>query len=219
MVMRILAYVLGATAVAGSLGSMVGCNAVLGINGASLEPVDDAGGPNDAGADVIELSCDHYCDVIMQNCTGANAEYLSRPICMQMCPAFDINSTVADTADDTLGCRLFHANGAANTPEMSCRFAGPLGGGHCGSDPCVPFCALDVQYCSFPKPIPYEGGTPDCEQSCGTYPYLVVDAGDTTTEGSNTLNCRLWHLETAFTSPDYGLAHCLHTALASMVCK
>jgi hypothetical protein len=207
-----------------------GCNAILGIGAATLEPGDsgvDTGG-NDAGdaGPPGQLTCDNYCNVIMQNCTGTNAEYLTNDICLAMCPAFEVNLTVADTMDNTLGCRLFHANLAASTPDVSCRFAGPLGGGHCGSDPCVPFCSLDVNYCSpsfepamYMNPSVYDGGVAGCEGACNTYPYLVVDAGDTTLEMSNTLNCRLWHLETAFRGPTYGMIHCLHTALVSDTCK
>jgi hypothetical protein len=214
------------------------CNAILGIGAATVESGDGGGGVDgggvdggdidggDTGAPPEQLTCDNYCNVVMQNCTGNNAEYLTRDICVAMCPAFDVNLTVADTADNTLGCRLFHANAAALTPDTSCRFAGPLGGGHCGGDPCVPFCSLDVNYCSpsfqpamYMNPLVYDGGVAGCEADCKTYPYLVVDAGDTTIEmGSNSLNCRLWHLETAYRGPAYGMIHCFHTALVSDTC-
>ncbi len=192
------------------------CNSLLGIGAATLESGDDGG---DAGTVPGELTCEHYCDVVMQNCTGPNAEYLSRPICVSMCPAFEINATAGDTADDSLGCRLFFASAAASTPVTSCRFAGPLGGGHCGSNPCAPFCALDVNYCASPLPVAYDGGTTDCEKDCKGYPYLVADAGDTTLESTDTLNCRLWHLETAFTSSKFGSFHCPHTAQVSSTCQ
>jgi hypothetical protein len=219
---------------AGGAEALAGCDAVLGIDAASLEPagVDsgaDAGGDDggadagaaDGGADTgapAELSCASYCDTIMKNCTGTNTEYLSAAICLSMCPTFDLSATIADTADDTLGCRIFEARAAATTPEVSCRFAGPLGGGHCGSTPCLPFCTLDVSYCAPPLPVAYEGGLPECTTECKTLPYNVVDAGDTTSETSNSLNCRLWHLETAFTSSDYGKMHCEHTGLVSATC-
>jgi hypothetical protein len=202
------------------LASAVACNGLLGIGPASLE--EDAG---DAGTPTGDLSCQHYCDLVLQNCTGANAEYLgqaAQQTCLAMCPAFEVSSRIADTADNSLGCRLFFASEAASTPGVSCRFAGPLGGGHCGSDPCVPFCALDVQYCAGPDlPVAYEGGVPECMNACKTqpgFPYLVVDAGDTTLDTTNTLNCRLWHLETAFSSPTAGKLHCMHTKAVSTTC-
>jgi len=185
------------------------------VSSGSSGGADGGGGETDGG----DLSCAHYCAVIMQNCTGANAEYLSSDVCAAMCPAFEVNDTIADTADDTLGCRIFHAMAAATTPDVSCRVAGPLGGGHCGNDPCEPFCTLDVQYCAPPNPVAYDGGASACDMMCRTYPYLVADAGDTTLEGTNTLNCRLWHLETAFRGPTYGAFHCPHTAQASETCN
>jgi serine/threonine-protein kinase len=163
-------------------------------------------------------TCDRYCDLVMKNCTGANAEYLSREICMKMCPAFEIGVTVGDTATGTLGCRLFHANAAESAPADHCRSAGPLGGRHCGKDPCEPFCALAVTYCAPPKAVPYPGGVPECQAACKSYPYLVGNAGDTTLESGNTLNCRLWHLETAYTSDDFGMFHCSHTKRVSSTC-
>jgi hypothetical protein len=163
-------------------------------------------------------ACDQYCDLVTKNCTGANAEYLSRDICMKMCPAFEIGVATADTGSGTLGCRMFHAAAAELAPAEHCRAAGPLGGRRCGKDPCEPFCALAVTYCTPPKSPPYPGGIADCKAACKGYPYLVADAGDTTLESGNTLNCRLWHLETAYTSDDFGLFHCGHTRKVSSTC-
>ncbi len=162
--------------------------------------------------------CDRYCDLVMKNCTGDNAEYLSRSICMKMCPAFEIGATSGDTAHATLGCRVYHANEAATAPAEHCRAAGPLGGRRCGKDPCEPFCTLAVTYCAPPKAVPYPGGIADCQAACKTFPYLVGDAGDTTFESGNTLNCRLWHLETAYTSDDFGMFHCPHAKRISSTC-
>jgi hypothetical protein len=47
---------------------------------------------------------------------------------------------------------------------------------------------------------------------------MVGDAGDTTLESGNTLNCRLWHLETAYTSDEFGTFHCPHTRRVSSTC-
>jgi len=69
------------------------------------------------------------------------------------------------------------------------------------------------------KPAPYDGGVPGCLSACATYPYLTVDAGDTTSEQGNTPNCRLWHLETAYTSDQFGKFHCPHPAQLSTTCN
>jgi hypothetical protein len=226
-VRSLLVRLLGPALAAGLLAGAVACNGLLGIGPASLE--EDAGGDagGDAGPSPGALTCDHYCDVVLQNCTGANAEYLgqmARQTCLAMCPAFEVSSAIADTADNSLGCRLFFANQAASTPDVSCRFAGPLGGGHCGNDPCTSFCALDVQYCSVQNgnlPVAYDGGLAECMGDCSGsngYPYLVVDAGDTTLDSKNTLNCRLWHLESAFAGHNEGIFHCPHTEKVSTTC-
>jgi serine/threonine-protein kinase len=170
------------------------------------------------GASAAPATCDRYCDLIMKNCAGSNAEYLSREICMKMCPAFEIGVAGGDTQSGTLGCRLFHASAAESAPADHCRAAGPLGGRHCGKDPCQPFCTLAVTYCAPPKPMPYKEGLSECEAACKNYRYLSVDAGDTTLESGNTLNCRLWHLETAYTSDDFGMFHCPHTKRISSTC-
>jgi hypothetical protein len=196
-------------------GALLGCNGLLGIGAASLESDEGGAGPTST----TQLTCASYCAVITQNCAGPNTEYLSQDICNSMCPAFELGGAIADTADDTLGCRTFFANQAASTPGTSCRMAGPLGGGHCGTNPCGPFCDQDVSYCKGDKPVPYEGGLPDCLASCSGYPYLTGDAGDTTSESGDTLNCRLWHLETANTSDSYGQLHCPHTAKVSVTCN
>jgi len=219
--MRIHVGCVRAGVLLGLSGAVLACNAILGIDAASLEPTEDAGTEAQADAGPAgQPTCAEYCDVISRNCTGANAEYLTSDVCVAMCPAFEVSVTAADTADDTLGCRMFFANAAATTPDVSCRFAGPLGGGHCGSDPCQPFCSLDVQYCAPPNPVAYDGGASACEDACKTYPYLVVDAGDTTLDSTNTLNCRLWHLETAFSGgATTATFHCPHTGQVSMTCK
>jgi len=209
--------VAGSAALALLVTNLLACNGLLGIGAASLE--EDAGGGGDAGSGeaATEFSCANYCSVIMQNCTGANAEYLSAAICNSMCPAFEQGTAIADTADDTLGCRLYFAEQAAQSPATSCRQAGPLGGNHCGSSPCGPFCDQDLGYCTGDKPNAY-ASVSGCVTACANYTYNTADAGDTTTESGNTLNCRLWHLETAYTSDAFGKFHCPHTAQVSTTC-
>lgn len=213
----------GVVALAACAAAVVACNGLLGIGPASVAS-DDGGATGQPSA-----TCQYYCDTIMQNCaTGTrNAEYLTPAICMSMCPAFDSNGTIQDSKDNTLDCRIFNAQKAAKDPELYCRFAGPLGGGHCGADPCQPFCTLDTSYCNGKcvqvngdnecPPVIYS--SPDvCEAACKqNFPYLL-DAGDTQLESTDTLNCRLWHLETAFVSPSNGEYHCPHTAVASATC-
>jgi hypothetical protein len=244
-------------AILGFLGSstvlavaLLGCNAVLGIGAATLDPEagkaaesgsgDDGAGGGDAGADGSvgrALSCDYYCRTVTQNCTGQNSEFEGTEdvgaICQTVCQAYDVGhaGTIAATDDDTLGCRIFYAEAALANPDLNCRFAGPLGGGRCGTDPCQLFCALALQYCSGPplpaqlctsnftdKCTPY-GTSADCLAACrgdGGYPYIRT--GSDLLDNTNTLNCRMYHLENAYGSAASQEFHCPHTAQVSMVC-
>jgi len=141
--------------------------------------------------------------------------------------------------EDTLGCRLWHAHKAGEDPSLPathCRHAGPLGSEACcathgaaGCDPrpCEAFCNLDVPYCSEDKNRSvYNNSALYCKDVCSGdagFPYGdlssfgtdggpsfdLVNENRTDWESGNTLNCRLWHLETAIAT---GISdHCLHT--------
>lgn len=202
--------VISCVLVVATAGAVLACNSVFGIDAADPEPTGDDGG-------TPTLDCQHYCDLVLKNCTGPNAEYLIADDCTKMCPVFDLGA-IGTTMTDTLGCRLTHAIAAAAQPDKECRLAGPLGGGGCG-DPCESFCSLDLAYCGMMnRPVAYEGGTPDCMNACAGYPYLS-DAGDTTLTSGNTLNCRLYHLESAYVSDMASFTHCPHTGVVSATCK
>jgi hypothetical protein len=227
-------------ALAGSMGAgtLAGCNTLLGISRATLEPDDagsDANAPADDGGATSDgadpLTCSNYCAVMMQNCSGPYLEYLSNDVCMKMCGYMTAGQfyplgTEPDNVD-TLGCRLWHAHTAATNPEVHCRHAGPLGSDLCGG-PCQPFCSLDWHYCTDDNAIAvYDGQVVGCESVCGTdggFPYLEGDSGDIVDpsgnmiEMGNTLNCRLWHLETGI-DEDMPEIHCPHTGLQSQTCQ
>ncbi len=202
-------------------GWSLACNALLGIDPATLDP--DAGATADGafatgGPDSSEpLNCSHYCAVITQNCQGANLEYLTQDICLSMCPIFELGTRIDDTGNDTLGCRLWHANSASTQPDFHCRHAGPTGGDRCGGL-CESFCNLDTTFCAGANAA-YEGGIGGCQGSCAAFPYVAgADAGDLTFDNGDTLNCRLWHLEAAF-APGAAAFHCPHTAVVSDKCN
>jgi len=132
----------------------------------------------------------------------------------------------------TLACRLWHAHAAGEMPpSIHCRHAGPLGSEACG-DPCAAFCGLDFSYCVDNNPIVPLSTQQQCMPAClgagapdaspdGGFFYadtegdLVDNSGNQINSG-NTLNCRLWHLETAIQEnmPD---PHCWHTLYPSEV--
>lgn len=227
--------VLGVAAGAAFVGALAGCNGVLGIGAASLEP--DEGGTSDGGTTeggpvVRGLTCDYYCQTIVQNCTGPYAEYVgsedAMALCQAMCPVLDqgTTNTIGPSNDDSLGCRIYYAEQAATDPATNCRNAGMLGGGVCGSDACQIFCELDVQYCATVNAVQY-ATVNDCISSCtgdAGFPYDVPPPGDAGCQGydlldcTNTVNCRFWHLQNAYGSSKNGLFHCPHTANPSPVC-
>lgn len=212
----ILAFVMIVTLVMFIIG-LPGCNSVLGYNEATVDPNLPAGG--EAGTTSQSLTCDSYCADIMKNCTGTQAEYLNADICKLMCSHFDVGLP-GDTMEDSLGCRSFHAAAAATNPVDHCKHAGPMGGGHCGSDPCVPFCALDAALCTG-SDQPYPGGELACRKACVNYTYHSGPTDEDISEGGgSTLNCRMWHLESAYdpSNPAAKTTHCPHTGQMSTTC-
>lgn len=223
VVRRVMAGAALVAAVSSALLGAVACNAVLGIGSATedqtLAPDKDA---SSADTGPTGTPCDRYCSSIMTNCTGGNQEYLSTEVCLAMCAHFE-PGLPDDTSQDSLSCRAYHATAAAGDPSFHCRHAGPLGGGTCGTEPCAPYCLLDFVLCgSLPTP-PFVGGENGCRSECiGKFNYLTAgDAGDITFESGNTLNCRLYHLESAYnpTSSSAVTTHCPHTGTVSATCQ
>jgi hypothetical protein len=208
-------------------GAAMGCNGVLGIDSATLDPAIGAdASSSDAGSDgAIAQTCAFYCATIAQNCTGLNQEYTDKETCLAMCVNFD-PGFATDTTQDSLGCRISHVVAAASDPDVNCRAAGPTGGGTCGADPCEAFCELDTALCGSMANPPYTSAVA-CETACDMgadagYAYLTGgDAGDISFESGNTLNCRIYHLEAAYepaNQPAAMTTHCPHTEQVSAVC-
>jgi hypothetical protein len=226
---------------------LAACNAVLGIGEASLDPTftPDAGtttssssgmggGMHDAGTGGAgggtggagggdPNTCAHYCDVINKNCTGANAEYLTKQVCLDMCNTFDPGQP-GDMMNDSLACRLYWAKQADKDPATYCQLGGPLAG-KC-TTPCSAFCLLDYDLCNAGGLFPYKDSM-ECKMACAGFNYLgSADAGPGTVgdilfSTGDTLNCRLYHLESAWdkSNPMATTTHCPHTALVSAACN
>jgi hypothetical protein len=215
-----------------ALGAM-GCNGLLGIQSATLGEGTD-GGLVEAGP--VQVTCASYCQLMTTNCsTDTDTEYQQDPtmsLCLSMCNSLALDQgLLTDTNVNTLGCRVHYAQAAASDPLTNCRFAGPLGGGMCGTktDACNNFCQLDVPYC-MQVPAPSYMSMTDCTNSCltggstgdaGTGFVFTTDGGSTGVDlpdGTNTLNCRFYHLENAWPSMARGKIHCPHTMPISATC-
>jgi hypothetical protein len=138
------------------------------------------------------------------NCTGTNAQYADDPTCLAICALVPPGSEIGATADNTLGCRIYHAGAAAGEPDLHCTHAGPLGAGQCGEN-CESFCALNLAICTGTDEIWADHTTcqTDCEAFDDADP-LVFDPSD-----DSGLDCRMYHLENAVSAP---ADHCGHTA-------
>jgi hypothetical protein len=215
------------------------CNALLGISPASLAPDSGAGDGGVSKLSSYAVDCNNYCQLMAQNCTvtatGSNLEYLQAPddagrVCMSMCNEFEVTAetttaAVEPSAANTLNCRVWHANAAGlGDPHLHCPHSGPLGGNLCanGGDPCEPFCRMDVDFCTGDAAA--YASLDDCLVACrpnpdaGTsgFPYRVSVLDPEVTDlavqfqsASNTLNCRLYHLENFLRTGDP--VHCTHT--------
>lgn len=202
-----------------ALGSFVGCSSSDSSGGGSdagtasdTSTSNDSGGHTDSGggdSGGTSLTCDSYCALIMQNCTGGNAEYTDLNTCKAMCASFAVGDA-GDQSGDSLACRLSHAGLAAGNPSTHCRHAGPTGGGTCGTSPCTGWCELDRVQC----PNVYASQA-DCETTCAKFP-VIGDAGDIALVSGNSFNCRIYHLEAAYSDPT---VHCPHTALIGGPCS
>jgi hypothetical protein len=222
--MRRMFFLAGAV-LAASAFAVLACNAVLGIDSATL--LADAG-----SATNYAVSCTNYCSLLSTVCVpstaaGDNTEYLNNTVCATMCPYFDagpavLQPSVDPTPADTLSCRIWHANAAilSGDPHTHCAHAGPLGGGVCddNGDACLAFCRLDLDICTGDAAA--YTGLDDCLSAChpdGGYvgfPYELkptdVEVSDLTFHAGNTLNCRIYHLENFVATGDP--VHCTHTS-------
>jgi hypothetical protein len=195
---------------------------------------DDGNNNNDAAVDgrpVLTLDCATYCTTIQANCTGANAQYpteTDNAHCLGTCMKFTVGTSADMGGQNTLGCRLYHAQNAmiSGDPATHCPHAGPGGAAIstaatqpavCG-DACTSFCTLEIAVCGTTGANAQYTSMADCMTACGTgttgfnksKPYVV---GPPQSSGDS-LACRLYHATNAATSAANATAHCPHTRLA-----
>jgi hypothetical protein len=159
----------------------------------------DAPGGGDGGIDApgLTLDCASYCTGIMARCTGAVQQYESMESCVNVCGKFAAG-TLGEMTGNTLGCRVYHTEAAAEDAAVHCEHAGPGGGTQCGASICDGFCAVAPTVC----PQQWQNM---CDSRCAALtsvpPYSINSTGDT-------IECRLYHLTVATVDPTL---HCPHT--------
>lgn len=186
----------------------IGCNAVLGWDSASVDPLLEAGASGGT-------QCERYCAVMAANCSGVNLKYITPSVCVSMCSQLD-PGIEGDVGGPSIACRAtYAAKAATEDPVVNCERAGPLTAGPCNDDPCRAFCTLDVSYC----PMAYKDAdacVATCDTLKSTYDPSLQIAGD---QQRNTLNCRLYHLQAAFVNSNAQMVHCMHTSAKNLVCS
>jgi hypothetical protein len=157
-------------------------------------------------------NCTYYCTAIMANCNGANLQYTDMNHCMAMCGAFPVG-TDSDQTNNTLGCRVYHADASATLGLQHCFHAGPsgvdlaTGSGICGTQ-CEAYCSIMTYSMGCNTTIRAFNSPAECMAVCPLFPSDATKYFDNTT--GNTLQCRIYHAKAAFS---LGLmAHCAHAA-------
>lgn len=158
---------------------------------------DDTDGDTDT--DAADPDCATYCADFQASCSAEPVAYADEAECLSVCAAAAIPAgTAADTAGNTLGCRIYHSGAAAAAPTDHCVHASLFGGGVCGT--------LVENYCSIIDAVCVDGNAPtwaaDCATDAGAYA-----AGTPGDAAGDTLDCRVYHLGVAVSDPD---THCGH---------
>jgi hypothetical protein len=194
------------TGAAGTSGA-AGTTGVGGMAGASGGGTGGAGGGGGVGG---TPNCSTYCTAIMSACTSSSAQYTNLAECNAACAAFPVG-TSADVSGNTLGCRQHLVPTTAGATAASCAAAGPSGGNVCGTDPCVPYCALMASDC--PTAFSTASG---CMQACANY---AAASGNYSSDASGLTNhsvyCYLAFASLAAVQPT---VHCAHAVVNQTTC-
>jgi hypothetical protein len=227
--------ILGAAAVLGLVA--IACNSVLGIAPANLASLAEDAGSAFSALDTCSSYCS---DMSISCPEAPNQEYISpelpdanvcTTICGDLTLQYDeakqgspVNLGSGMPTDNQISCRIWHAHVAGTFPEDSgtreahCSHAGPLGATMCGQNPCDVFCYLAVTICNNDRPgATAYSNRQECLDACeadGGYPGYRYDTTgplpDLDRQGSNTLNCRMYHLENYLATGNP--VHCSHVA-------
>jgi len=192
---------------------------------------DDGNNNIDAAIDgrpQLTLDCATYCSTISANCTAANTQYADANHCMATCNKFTVGTSADMGGQNTLGCRLYHAQNAmlSGDPATHCPHAGPAGAAISAANPavcgdaCTSFCSLEIAICgSLDAPI---SGVPAqyqnvaaCMTACGNFNKSKPLVAGTTNSPGDSLACRIYHLTNAAISTANATTHCPHTQMTT----
>jgi hypothetical protein len=195
--------------------ALVGCG---GDDGNTVDAAPD-------GRPVLTLDCPTYCTTIATNCTGANNQYADANHCTATCAKFALGTSADTGGQNTLGCRLYHAQNAmlSGMPDVHCPHAGPAGApistatpqpAVCG-DACTSFCTLEISICGTLDapltgiPAQYQNMAA-CLTACGNFNKTKPLVAGATNSSGDSLACRLYHTTNAAITGNAAV-HCPHT--------
>ena len=172
-------------------------------------------GTDNTGEELPEPTCANYCALVQASCGdegSETAQYASEAACLDYCetwaqlPAGD----KGDTAENSIGCRIYHADvagGGEDVAAIHCPHAGASGGDTCGTL-CESYCHLAQLNCTGDSAI-YDD-LPECKITCAAFP---SDGEEGATAGDS-VQCRIYHLGVAGSDLENGSAatHCPHGA-------
>lgn len=198
------------------LGILLGATSLVTATGCGDEGSGGSGGSGSSSSSTSSSSssgsaafdCSAHCDTVMANCSGANAQYADKASCMAVCALMPQDGMSGATSGNTMQCRDYHAGAAKDAAATHCQHAGPSGGGVCGDDICVPFCAIATATCKTEWPA-----AADCTTACTAWTSTMMPYSTSAT--GNTSECRLYHLTVATVD---AATHCSHTVDMSPVC-
>ena len=156
------------------------------------------------------VTCDEYCQTVLDVCLDDNAQYTTLSQCQQICAHMNVGN-VEDTAGNTLSCRDHFALEAIEATSVHCRSAGPGGNGVCGTN-CESFCQLQNEVCIGANQ--QFSSVAACMSVCAGFDNTIPYSSSVL--GGNSLSCRISHLSLASGAPD---THCPHIAADSPVCN
>jgi hypothetical protein len=138
--------------------------------------------------------CVDYCNTMVANCTGTNAQFADLPGCYADCTSFAWPTV--SLVGDTIGCRTSHAMMTSTSAAIECPRAGPLGGGTCSTTRCGAFCNEINATCGAASPF---ASFSACTTACTAWSDATSATGPApdTAAAANTLACRMAGLEAA----------------------
>jgi len=170
-----------------------------------------AGGGGSAGASGVD--CTGYCDLVMANCTGGDAQYANKADCLAVCASFPAGSP-NDQSGNSFYCRNYHAGNATSNPSVHCPHAGPAGDGVCGSN-CDGYCNIMMKHCSSVSGA--YTSLSDCTTKCAGITGATSTSYDTGNTSGDSLFCRIYHATVASTNPTVHCPHSIETPTAQCI--